>query len=112
MLGINIVELEKEHSAIDTVRHNNRTGGGIMKVQGSVAQLTCQMAKNFRQVTNLTKALTDLFHLSIHLQCIINPNKCQLESLLTAKFCVILLIIGSCRQREYKILCNIAIKTF
>ena len=83
-----------------------------MKVQGSIAQNTCQTAKKFRQVTNLTKASTDLFHLSIRLQCTINPRKCQLELLLTAKFCVILLIIGSCRQRENKILCNIAIKTF
>ena len=29
-----------------------------MKVQGSIAQNTCQTAKKFRQVTNLTKAST------------------------------------------------------
>ena len=73
-----------------------------MKVQGSIAQNTCQTAKKFRQVTNLTKASTDLFHPSIRLQCTINPNKCQLDLLPIVKFCVILLIIGSCRQREYK----------
>ena len=64
-----------------------------MKVQGSIAQNTCQTAKKFRQVTNLTKASTDLFHPSIRLQCTINPNKCQLDLLPIVKFCVILLIM-------------------
>ena len=74
-----------------------------MKVQGSIAQNTCQTAKKFRQVTTLTKASTDLVHPSIRLQCTINPNKGQVDLLPIVQLCVILLIIGSGRHREYKI---------